>query len=188
MNKVIKMCMVTVFVLGACTPYDPFELSSGKLTVQEAKGYNSESPYMAITARSKHYQFSDSSSSYLDDGTEYGAHGNGDEVLNPGETVIYYVQAANYGEKPARNVSAVISTSDNYIYDVMNLSGLIGNFSRRGDYTTSSKFVFGGDRRAKNLTFTVSPNTPSGHIVRFEIVFSDIDGNSWQDYFLITVY
>jgi len=191
MKKIGKMCIVAiVLVLGACTPYDPFELSTGKITVQEALGYQSEEPYMAVAAKSKHYQILDASS-YLPplyDGNNYGANGNENGILNPGETVIYKLVVANYGKKPAYDVNAVISTDDKYVSNMTNNKGDIGHFKERGSYSPDDRTIFSGYENDKNLRFTVSPDAPPGHIIKFEIVFSDASYNTWEDYFLLTVY
>jgi hypothetical protein len=187
MKKVGKMFMVAaVLVLGNCTPYDPFDLSTGEMTVQEALGYISDGPYMAVTVESKHYQFSDSYRLY--DGMNYGANGNNDGMLNPGETVIYELKVANYGKKSVLGVNAVISTNDGYVSNMANTSGNIGNFKERDSYRTDSKIIFSSIEREKNLKFTVSPYAPPNHLIRFELVFSDTNGNTWRDYFLLTVY
>jgi hypothetical protein len=191
MKRIGKMCIAAVvLVLGACTPYDPFDLSTGKITAQEALGYQSDAPYMAVTARSKHYQITDSSSyfSRLYDGTTDGAKGNGNKVLNPGETVIYELSVANYGKKPAYSVSAAITTDDKYVSNMANTSGDIGHFKERGRYSPDYRTIFAGYGNDKNLRFTVSPDTPPGHVIKFEIVFSDASYNTWRDYFLLTVY
>ena len=186
MKKRISMCAVIfVFVLAACG-LGPFALSSGKLTVQEAKGYNGGSSYIAVTAKSKHYKKSSTSSGFLYDGA-IGSNGNGNKLLNPGETVNYKIEVGNYGSVTEWNINVVISTDDNYVFDMLNASGSIGSLFGRDDYSVTKKTIFSSSWD-KNLTFTISPSTPPGHIVRFEIVFSDTDGNSWRDYFLITVY
>jgi hypothetical protein len=187
MKKIGKTCIVAiVLVLCNCPSYEPFDLSTGEMTIQEALGYKSDDPYMAVTAGSKHYHISDSSSLY--DGMSYGANGNGDGILNSGETVIYQLRVGNYGKKSVLNVNAAISTNDSYVSDLTNTSGNIGHFKERGSYSPDSKTIFSGYEREKNLRFTVSPDTPTGHIIRFEIVFSDANGNTWRDYFLLTVY
>jgi uncharacterized repeat protein (TIGR01451 family) len=185
LKRIKQMCMaITVLVFCACPPYDFLDASSGKLTVQEALGYKSDDPYMAVVARSKHYQFPDSY--YFYDGLMYGANGNEDGLLNPGETVIYEIGVANYGKKPAQGVSVVISTGDSYISDIKNASGFISSFNGRDRYSPDARTIFNYNKE-KNLRFTVSPNTPPGHIIKFDIVFSDAHGNTWRDYFLLTV-
>jgi hypothetical protein len=187
MKKIGEMCIIAiVLVLCNCPSYEPFDLSTGKMTIQEALGYLSDDPYMAVTAESKHYYISDSYRLY--DGMSYGANGNEDGILNPGETIIYELKVGNYGKKSVLGVNAVISTNDGYVSNMANTSGNIGNFKERGSYRPDSKTIFAGFDREKNLRFTVSPNTPAGHIIRFEIVFSDANGNTWRDYFLFTVY
>jgi len=192
MKKIGKTCFIAVVVvLGACTPYEPFELSTGKITVQEALGYQSDAPYMAVTARSKHYQITDSSSysSPLYDGMKYGANGNGNRILNPGETVIYTIIVTNYGKKPAYGVSVAIITDDKYVSNVANDKGEIGHFKKGDKYSPDNKrTIFSENEDDKNLRFTVSPDTPPGHIIKFEIIFTDSSYNTWRDYFLLTVY
>ena len=190
MKKIGKMCIAAVvLVLGGCKPYDPFKLSTGEMTVQEALGYKSDTAYMAVAAKSKHYQRSNSSSR-LYDGIKYGAFGNDDGILNPGETVIYQLIVANYGGSSALSVSVVISTDDEYVSDITNTKGNIGYFRACSDEsspdfrTIFSKYIYDG----KNLRFTVSPDTPPGHIIKFEIAFSDAYDHTWRDYFLLTVY
>jgi hypothetical protein len=144
MKKIGKMCIVAVvLVLGACKPYGtPFELSTGEMTVQEALGYKSDTAYMAVTVKSKHYQRSTSSSHFYD-GMKYGANGNDDGILNPGETVIYQLAVANYGGSSALSVSVVISTDDEYVSDITNAKGFIGHFNECGvSSPDSTKTIF----------------------------------------------
>jgi hypothetical protein len=190
MKEIGKICItVIVLLLGACTPYDPFELSKGELTVQEALGYKSDAPYMAVAASSKHYQITDSTSySSLYDGINYGANGNENGILNPGETVFYKFRVANYGKKPVYGVSVVILTDDKYVSNMANDKGDIGHFKECGRYSPEYRTIFFGYENDKNLRFTVSPDAPPGHVIKFEIVFTDASYNIWRDYFLITVY
>jgi len=187
MNKIAAICaFIFAIVLAACPSYTVFDLSSGKMTVQEAKGYKSKAPYLAVAIDSKHYMVSNSTTYFFYDGKLYGANGNENELLNPGETVIYKIKVGNYGEKPVQNVNAVISTNDEFITNMINYSGFIGNFLGRGSYSADTKYIF--DNEDNLFTFTVSPAAPLGHIIRFDIEFYDANGNTWEDYFLFTIY
>lgn len=189
MKKMGKIGIVAlVLVLGNCKPYDPLDLLTGEMTVQEALGYKSDGPYMAVAAESKHHKISDSYSSRLYDGMSYGANGNENGVLNPGETVIYEPRVANYGQTSALSVSVVISTKDKYVSDMTNTKGDIGYFRECGRYSPDIRTIFPGSKKDKNLKFTVSPNAPPDHIIKFEIVFTDAHDHVWRDYFLLTVY
>jgi len=196
MKKIIYI-LISFLCFSCESPYDCFDLSTGNLTIQEAIGYKTDGPYMAVTAGSKLYN-AYSSSSLLYDGNNYGANGNGNGAVNPGETVIYSIKVANYGKKPALNVLANISTSDEYIIDIQNTSGNIGSFAERKEIvstdsettvstvSTDSKTIFSLNHQ-DNLMFTVSPYTPKGHLLKFQIVFTDTEGNRWEDYFLVMV-
>lgn len=189
MKKFGKMCLVAVVLaLGNCKPYDPFELLTGEITVQEALGYKSDAPYMAVAAESKHYKIAGTYFPRLYDGMNYGASGNEDGALNPGETVIYELVVANYGKKSALSVSAVISTDDKYVSNMTNTKGDIGYFKECDRYSPDFKTIFSGTNKEKNLRFTVSSDAPPNHLIKFEIFFSDAYDNTWRDYFLLTVY
>jgi hypothetical protein len=189
MKEAGKVCVViAALVLSACPPHPPFgDLSTGALTVQGAQGYNGDGPHMAVTARSKHYQTS--VGSFLYDGTRYGAQGNDDGRLNPGETVSYRIEVANYSNRTASSVSVAISTDDDYITDIKNASGSVGSFYGATDNSILlPQTIFHKSYSSEgNFIFTVSPDTPPGHIIKFNIVFSAAGGKTWHDYFLLTV-
>ena len=194
MKKIIYI-LISFLCFSCESPYDCFDLSTGNLTIQEAIGYKTDGPYMAVTAGSKLYN-AYSSSSLLYDGNNYGANGNGNGAVNPGETVIYSIKVANYGKKTVFNVLANISTTDEYILDIQKTSGNIGSFAEREKIVvsdsetivvTDSKTIFSMNHK-DNLMFTVSPYTPKGHLLKFQIIFTDAEGNRWEDYFLVTVY
>jgi hypothetical protein len=180
--------LIGIFLCWGCTPYDPFELTSGDLTVEEALGYQEENgPYMAIDAESKFITFNGDFFDTIYDGEQYGANGNGDTAVNPGETVRCRIRAANYGKQPALGVHVNIVTNDEYVSDLQNSNGDLGHFPERDRYAPTGKNFFAYNPSEKNLLFTVSPSTPRGHKIKFLVLFTDSSGRYWNDYFIIVV-
>ena len=94
-------------------------------------------------------------SSTVDDDSSGGSQGNGNAIVNPGETIQLNVQVKNFGTQSANNVNATLTTADPYvtITDATRPFGTVaGGASAWSD----------GD-----FDFTVSNAAPDSHVVRF---------------------
>jgi len=112
-------------------------------------------PYMAtinvpIGANSVGYQ-----SSTIDDDSTGSSHGNGDGIVNPGETIEFQVQVKNYGTQPAPGVTATLTSADPYV-TIAQGTGDYGDIAAGGSAVSASRYVF-----------SVSLACPHGRALRF---------------------
>jgi hypothetical protein len=134
------------------------------------------------------------SASDIYDGTYYSATGNGDGIINKGETVRLNVELKNTGTSAANNLSATLSTTDSYItvspasathsYGTINA----GYYKDMEDYSSDSYSSVQSAASTTCFLFTVSSSCPTAHIVNFSLDISDSNNNSWSDIFTLTVY
>jgi hypothetical protein len=94
--------------------------------------------------------------------------GNGDGILNPGESVVMPVTLVNSGDQPAENVVGVILADDEYVTvtDSIDTYGTIaagGTSSGSGGYQLS-----------------VAPDCPNGHVIMLHLVIIADGGHSWE--------
>ena len=120
--------------------------------------------------------------------------GNGDQVLNFGESVYVDIKLKNNGGSDAQGVNAVLSTTDSYVtVNVSKPSGytyshstITGGSSKwLGGY--SSEFDYYGYYDFYYYRITVSSSCPSGHVIPFTLTMTDSYGNSYTDTFTLTV-
>ena len=93
----------------------------------------------------------------VDDDADGASAGNGDGVVDCGETIELYVDVRNEEDRDATGVSGAIGTSDAYV-EVLEAT--------RG-YPDMS--VFDDAYNVKPFVFSVSPNAPDGHTVHFDM-------------------
>jgi hypothetical protein len=112
----------------------------------------------------------------VDDDATGQSSGDGNGVVNCGETIELYVNLQNQGTDPAQDVYAELSESDPYV-----------NFI----YNTSSSYpdIPGGESRANgnDFDFTVAPGTPHGHAIHFDLDVTASNGGPWSDSLDVTV-
>jgi hypothetical protein len=171
--------IVVVCFISACDYY-LLDLTTGKVTINEVNGAKSGGPFIIVDGESKAYRVGDN----IYDGTNYGANGNNNSCLDPGETIRYKLRVRNVGKDDAIAVHAVISTSDPWVTDLQNTNHYIRFI--KGD-RWSSEYV-GTYYIQDNLLLSITNNTPRGHKLNFNINFTDESGNSWRDYFIIIVH
>jgi len=114
----------------------------------------------------------------IDDDTSGQSNGNGNGVINPGETIELYVSLANLGTQTARSVGAVLTTDDPYV------SACLYNDS--SDYPD----IPGGGtgQNVDDWDFVVSPATPDGHVITFYLnPITASSGGPWVDSFDVVV-
>jgi hypothetical protein len=181
MNKffISAACIVVACLVSACD-HDFLDLTAGEVTINEVKGAKSEGPYITVVGESKAYR----AGSNIYDGTNYGANGNSNSCLDPGETIRYSLRVKNVGKDDAIAVHAVISTSDPWVTDLQNTNHYIG-FIEKGRWNGVS---IGTYYTQDNLLLSIANDTPRGHKLHFNINFTDEKGNSWHDYFIIIVH
>ncbi len=96
-------------------------------------------------------------------------HGNGDRVVNPGETVIVPVWVRNYGTATAVSVSGILSSADSFVtvLDSVRMFGTIPGLD--------SAFT-GPD----GYRLAVSPACTNDHIIDFNLRCCDANDSVWD--------
>ena len=112
----------------------------------------------------------------VDDDNNDQSSGDGDGVVECGETIELYVALYNQGDGTATGVNATISTSDPYVTWLYNTSSSYPDISGGGTEINSSDF-----------DFTVDPSTPDGHVIHFDLDVIASNGGPWADSFDVPV-
>ncbi len=99
--------------------------------------------------------------------------GNGDGVLDPGESVELTVAVINRGGLEATDVAADITTFDPWVLDL----GLLGPY---GNIPADSS-------GAQNCNLTLDQGCPELHTIAFELLITAEPGYSWTDSLELTV-
>ena len=118
---------------------------------------------------------------------------NGDDKINPGETVYLKVFIGNTGTSRANEVKATISTSDAAIAQLTPTNQVEYN-----NGSTSVKYITPGNERYGyygtslsnkyyTVQFTVNSNTPIGSELNLNMNIVDKEGNTWSDSFSVLV-
>jgi hypothetical protein len=139
-----------------------------KVTVTKANYYRYEEDVPVVAAT---YPYVLLVGSIIDD-----AGGNGDGIINPGETIDFGVWAKNVGIDTAKNVYGLLSESDEYVtvgVDSSWYSDII-----QDDSALSSPFY----------QFTVAADCPDGHVMNFTLEFHDFADSIFISYPSYTVY
>jgi hypothetical protein len=114
----------------------------------------------------------------IDDDTLGQSNGNGNGVINPGETIELYASLANLGTYTATAVTAVLTHTDPYVSAFL--------------YNDSSAYpdIPGGgtEQNIDDWDFEVDPTAPDGHVITFYLnpITAD-NGGPWVDSFVVTV-
>ncbi len=112
----------------------------------------------------------------IDDDESGQSSGDGDGIVDCGETVELYVTLRNEGNDAATGVSAAISTADPYVHFTCNTSSGYPDIPGGGTGTNSNDF-----------DFEVDPGTPDGHAIHFDLNVSASNGGPWADAFDVPV-
>jgi hypothetical protein len=112
---------------------------------------------------------------FIDDDTLGTSKGNSDSIANPGESIELPVVIKNYGSEEVAEVSALLSTTDNYIV-ITDSSEIFGTIAA-GDSIPSQD----------DFDFDISTAAPDRHAVLFELVVKDSSDSSWISHFKITI-
>jgi len=110
----------------------------------------------------------------VDDGTGGGSSGNGDGMVDAGETIELVVSVENIGNQPAYGVSATLGTTDSYVT-------MIDAYEDYGDI-----LVGGISPCVEDYDFQVDGSCPDGHSISFELTATDGD-STWVSGFNIVV-
>jgi hypothetical protein len=112
----------------------------------------------------------------VDDDNNDQSSGNGDGVIECGETIELYVTLRNHGNSTATGVNGTISTDDPYLTWLYNTDSSYPDIPGGGTGANSSDF-----------DFAVDPNTPDGHIIQFHLDINASNGGPWSDSFSVSV-
>ncbi len=112
----------------------------------------------------------------VDDDTSGESNGNGDGIVNCGETIELYVDLYNQGDSTATGVNATISTSDSYVTWLDNTDSSYPDISGGGTGTNSNDF-----------DFAVDSSAPDGHVIHFDLDITATNGGPWSDSFNVAV-
>jgi putative hemolysin len=111
----------------------------------------------------------------IDDDTEGGSDGDGDGVVDCGETIELPVVLYNQGSDTAAAVTAVLSTSDAYVSISDSQEDY---FDVAGGATATCQYDF---------DFAVDPSTPHGHVIHFDLDIAASNAGPWSDSFTVPV-
>ena len=99
--------------------------------------------------------------------------GNGDGIVNPGETIVLEVTVVNCGTESTSGVSAVLSTTDPEVV-VDDSTATFGDLDPAQTATGS-------------FAFTVGTGCSDGHVIYFELDVEDSEAHSWASTLAVTV-
>jgi putative hemolysin len=112
----------------------------------------------------------------IDDDTGDNSIGNGDGIVDCGETIELYVDLHNQGTDPVTGINASIGTSDPYVTWPFNTSSGYPDIASGGTGTNSNDY-----------DFALDPTTPNGHLIQFDLDISAGNGGPWADSFEVSV-
>jgi hypothetical protein len=112
----------------------------------------------------------------IDDDSSGQSVGNGDGIVNCGETIELYVDLRNQGVDSATGVGATISSSDPYVTWSWNTASAYPDIPGGGTATNSNDF-----------DFELDPGAPDGHVIHFDLSIEAASGGPWTDSFEIPV-
>ena len=127
--------------------------TAGQLQVTVTK--HDFKPYLGNLTLGSANTYLSSSGTSVDDDTSGQSYGNGDGLLNPGETIEYSVEVENLGTTSAPAVVGVLTTTDPYVT-------LISDQQSYGD-------IPAGGSVWRQFVFSLDVGTPDGHVVQFAL-------------------
>ncbi|MCK4694533.1 MAG: hypothetical protein KAT74_02160, partial [Candidatus Cloacimonetes bacterium] len=105
----------------------------------------------------------------IDDDNSGTSSGNGDGMVNPGEDIELNVSLKNFGTMTAADVTAIISTEDDFIT-------ITDEIEDYGDIAAGSSTYSSDD-----FDFSVDSNAFGGSELIIDIIIQDINNNEWDD-------
>ncbi len=131
-------------------------------------------------------------SAYYDQASfEFGeSSGDGDGLLEAGESARVEVAVSNSGNTALVWESMTASTSDDYI--TASSDGALGCWVDPGNITDSDCLLQDSDdyltrNSSGDVIINVAADTPDGHSATIELVFTDSNGTTYNDSFEVTV-
>ncbi len=106
----------------------------------------------------------------VDDDTSDESDGDGDGIIECGETIELSINLQNQGIDAATGVSATLSSSDPYITFTYNTDSDYPDIPGGGSGFNSDDFEF-----------EVAPDAPDGHVIHFDLDVTASDGGPWAD-------
>lgn len=131
------------FVVGFTDAQGRIELpvtttTSGNMQVTVTK--HNRYPYLATIPVASGTSYVGYQASTISDDNVGASHGNGNGVVNPGETIELSVQLKNFGSQAASSVSATLTTSDPYA-TISDASKSFGNIAAGASAWSSGSYV-----------------------------------------------
>ncbi|MCK4574817.1 hypothetical protein KAU34_00245, partial [candidate division WOR-3 bacterium] len=114
--------------------------------------------------------------SYLKSTIDDVAGGNGDGIINPGETIDWEIWVKNYGIDGASSVYGLLSFSNPYI-NISVDSSWYGDISSGDSANGSVSYIF-----------SIANNCPDGYSASFDLDVHDLNDTIWYSHPSITVY
>jgi hypothetical protein len=105
------------------------------------------------------------------------ATGNNNGLVDNGENIVLGVQLKNVGPNNAQSVVATLAENDTFVT-------ITDNTESYGLITGNNGIV----NRPQAFAFTVSPNTPDGHIISFQLTITGTALDTWNSSFTIPVH
>jgi hypothetical protein len=152
-------------------PIDAQDTGTVKLTVTK----HNFKPHLGEFTISEQEQFVNIESYEIIDDNSGSTVGNGDGIVNPGETVDIIATMHNFGSMSVSGVTAELSSSDANV-EIINSSVDYGMISSGDNSTPSSGFLV-----------EFSPDILGGSIIEFDVQITDATGQDWEDKLFITV-
>ncbi len=128
-------------------------------------------------------------------GAIYETTGNGDGMLNKGETAYFNIGIMNSGPSAVRSVATALYTDDPYITVTKRTTcpayDIAGSEKRDtgGNYSSSSSYLTANSSFAYNcFTISVLNTAPDNHTATVTATMTDHFGNTWADTVDITVH
>lgn len=119
--------------------------------------------------------FINSNGVQIDDDNNGTSSGNNDELINPGESIELNVGLKNFGSLTAENVTAAISSANDFI----NITDSEETYASISSGTT----MFADD----DFDFEVLPNTLGGSEIQLDLQIQDNSGAEWNDHIFLPV-
>jgi hypothetical protein len=113
--------------------------------------------------------------SYYSHQIDDAAGGNGDGLVNAGETIELPVTVKNYGTETAYDVSAILRNADAYVT-------ITDSTESYGDIPADSLAV-----SLEDYDFSVDLSCPDGHVIAFDLEVRDDLDSTWTSQFPVTV-
>jgi hypothetical protein len=144
-------------------------LTQGDTLHLTVTGYNIY-PFESQTVVASDGSYLATHSFVVDDDASGDSQGNGDGVINPGETIELTLTLGNWGNENAYGVMGALSEADHYvqILDGVEYFGMVKRHRTK--------------ECADDYEFAVAPNCPNGHVIALPLQISDtLTNHIWHE-------